>query len=156
MAGGTPPLTAEAPPRLRLTDTPDPATQGRILQALIASNEARAGPSARQPLAILLEDQQTGETMGGLFGRTAWRWLTIETLFIPPPLRAAGLGRRLVAQAEAEAIRRDCIGAWVDTFSHQAPGFYECLGYRRFAGMEDHPPGYHRIFLRKPLGSAAG
>ena len=146
-------MTAGAP--LRLTDTLDPAVQGRIVQALIAANEAAAGPSSRQPLAILVEDPETGEATGGLFGRTAWRWLAIETLFVPPPLRAAGLGRRLVAQAEAEALRRGCLGAWVDTFSHQAPGFYQGLGYRRFGEIEDHPPGHRRIFLRKRLGPTA-
>ena len=39
---------------------------------------------------------------------------------------------------------RDCRGAWLDTFSFQARGFYERLGYRLFGG-------HHRIILTKTL-----
>ena len=51
--------------------------------------------------------------------------------------------------AEQEAIRRNCIGALVDTYSYQAQGFYEKLGYCRFGEVADCPPGHSRIFLEK-------
>jgi ribosomal protein S18 acetylase RimI-like enzyme len=65
-------------------------------------------------------------------------------------LRGRGVGRELMAQAEALAHERDCHSAWLDTFSFQAPGFYEKLGYQEF-GRLDYPPDHHRCFIRKRL-----
>ena len=64
-------------------------------------------------------------------------------------MRGAGFGRQLVGRAEQEAIVRGCQGAWLETFSFQAPGFYERLGYRVFAVLEDNPPGHMRLFMTK-------
>ena len=140
---------ARARPRLTLTGTPEAAAHGAILTPLIDHNVQRAGPHGRTPLAVLIEYPETGEVLGGLWGRTSWRWLTIETLFVPETHRAAGLGSEAVALAELEAVRRGCVGAWVDTHSFQAPRFYEKLGYRPFGAIEDYPPGHSRIFLQK-------
>ena len=42
--------------------------------------------------------------------------------------------------AEREAIRRGCRGAWLDTYSFQARGFYERLGYTIFGTIDNiHP-----------------
>lgn len=43
----------------------------------------------------------------------------------------------MLLQAEQEAIARGCRGAWLDTYSFQARGFYERLGYAVF-GILDH------------------
>jgi hypothetical protein len=39
----------------------------------------------------------------------------------------------------------------VDTFSFQAPGFYEKLGYRTFGRLDDFPAPYHRVWMTKAL-----
>jgi hypothetical protein len=48
-------------------------------------------------------------------------------------------------------MRRGCVGVWLDTFSFQARGFYEKLGYRVFGEVADYPPGHTRHFLKKSL-----
>lgn len=136
---------------LLLTDTPDPAARETILRGLDGFSLAQDLPvSSARPLAILLCEADGGIS-GGLWGRTDWQWLSIELLFVPERLRGAGLGARLVRQAEEEALRRGCRGALVNTFSFQAPGFYERLGYRAFGILDDCPPGHRRISLQKPL-----
>ena len=57
--------------------------------------------------------------------------------------------------AEEEAIRRGCVGAWLDTHSFQARPFYEKLGYTVFGVLENFPPGHTRYYLRKSLAPAA-
>jgi ribosomal protein S18 acetylase RimI-like enzyme len=57
----------------------------------------------------------------------------------------------LVEFAESCARERGCIGAWVDTFSFQAPGFYERLGYRQFGELPFYPDDQRRIFFSKIL-----
>jgi GNAT superfamily N-acetyltransferase len=103
-----------------------------------------------RPLAVLLQDP-AGADIGGLWGRTARGWLHMDTPFVPDALRGAGLGSRLVRMAEAEAERRGNRGAWLDTFSFQARGFYERLGYSVFGTLEDYPPGHRRHYLCKRL-----
>jgi GNAT superfamily N-acetyltransferase len=143
-------------PEIVFTDSPDAAAREPILRALIAYSEEQSRPMDARPLAALLKDPGTGAVIGGLWGRTAWGWLHMDTLYVPDALRRAGIGARLVALAEEEATRRGCLGAWLDTFSFQARGFYEYLGYRVFGTIEDQPPGHARHFLQKPLGRTAG
>jgi GNAT superfamily N-acetyltransferase len=75
----------------------------------------------------------------------------VELLFVPKEYRGAGLGTELMRLAEEEARRRGCRGAWLDTFSFQARGFYERLGYSVFGTIGDHPPGHSRFFMKKAL-----
>ena len=87
-------------------------------------------------------------------GRTSFDWLQIELLFVPAALRGQAIGRGLMAEAERIAVTRGCHGAWLDTFSFQARGFYEALGYELLATLPDHPRGEARHFLRKLLPPA--
>jgi GNAT superfamily N-acetyltransferase len=138
-----------------LTDEPDPDAREVILNRLVRFNVERVGSNDWQPLAVLITDRCTGETIGGLWGRTSSKWLFVELLFIPEAHRGSGSGASLMRQAEEEAIRRGCIGAWLDTFSYQAPGFYERLGYTVFGTIEGYPPGHNRFFFQKRLVPAA-
>lgn len=137
-------------PEITVTDDPPPEARAAILSGLVGFNQGLAGPSERRPLAVLLRDSG-GDVLGGLIGATAWGWLSIELLYVPEALRGRNLGARLIGTAEEEALRRGCRQALVDTYSFQAPDFYQRLGYRVFGQLEDFPPGYRRYFLRKVL-----
>jgi GNAT superfamily N-acetyltransferase len=143
-------------PEIVFTDSPDGAARDPILRALIAYSEGQSCPMDARPVAALLRDPAGDAIVGGLWGRTAWGWLHMDTLYVPDALRGQGIGARLVRMAEEEAIRRGCLGAWLDTFSFQARGFYERLGYRVFGTIENQPPGHARHFLQKPFGATAG
>ncbi len=106
------------------------------------------------PLAVLARDE-AGAMLGGLLGHTSGGWLSIDVLWLPAELRGAGLGARLMADAEAEARRRGCVGAHVNTGSFQAPGFYERLGYVVCGVIEDYPRGHRRITFSKRLDGTA-
>ncbi|RKK01676.1 GNAT family N-acetyltransferase [Pseudoroseomonas wenyumeiae] len=136
-------------PGLVLTSEPDEAAYPAILHPLVALNVSKVGDHERTPLGVLIQDPLTGQVTGGLWGRTSWKWLTIELLFVPEVYRGQGLGSAVMQLAEKEAIRRGCIGAWLDTHSFQAPGFYEKQGFERFGLIDDYPPGHSRIFFRK-------
>jgi GNAT superfamily N-acetyltransferase len=134
-----------------LTDKPASEAREAILDRLIRFNAEQAGPSQWRPLAVLLSDRGTGGTVGGLWGQTYWNWLFVELLFVPEVCRGSGIGSSLLRQAEDEAIRRGCVGAWLDTFSYQAPGFYARLGYSLFGTIEEYPTGHNRFFFKKRL-----
>jgi hypothetical protein len=56
--------------------------------------------------------------------------------------------------AEAEAVRRGCKHARLDTFSFQALGFYQKLGYIEFGRLSGHSGCFDRHFLYKALHPA--
>ena len=74
----------------------------------------------------------------------------IRGVWINPDLRGQGLGRELMRAVEAEAHRRGCAKAALDTYSWQAVGFYLRLGYVEF-GVLDYPNGQRRHYLTKDL-----
>lgn len=139
-----------APPTLVVIEADARADREIILDELAAFEEAAAGPLALKPLAVLLKDER-GATVGGLIGRSVYRWLIVELLFVPEAQRGRGLGAAVMAEAERVARARGCVGIWLDTYSFQAPDFYRKLGFEPFGRIDGHPPGATRHFLLKRL-----
>lgn len=142
---------SEKPPSLVVPETPDRADHDIIYARLVEFEADKAGPPEILPLAVLLKDE-VGTTIGGLWGTSVFRWLVVSLVFIPERCRGDGFGTKIMAEAERIAKERGCIGIWLDTYSFQAPAFYERLGFERFGAVDDHPPGRSRIFMRKRLG----
>lgn len=135
---------------LHVAETPTDGDREAILAPLRAYNIAQAGDLRFKPVAILLRDE-SGNRVGGLWGKCAYDWLFVEYLAVPESYRRANYGSQLMAQAEAIARAHGCVGIWLDTFSFQARGFYEKLGFELFGAIEDFPVGHQRFFLRKRL-----
>lgn len=135
-------------PRLVVPDEPLEADRLAILTPLIAFNDAHTLRGSVGPLAVLIKDHSS-TTIGGLWGFTSFDWLQIELLFVPEARRGASIGTRIVQMAETLAAERGCIGASLDTYSFQARGFYEKLGYTLMGTIPDCPPGGARHFLQK-------
>jgi len=139
-------------PKITLTDAPTPQMRQAIVEPLVEFNHSRIGkPETYRPLVILLSHPESDDIVGGLYGSTAFSHLWIDLLFVPESVRGLGIGRKLMTQAEAEAMRRGCRAAALDTFSFQARGFYERLGYSVFGVLNDCPPGHSRFYLTKQL-----
>jgi GNAT superfamily N-acetyltransferase len=119
-----------------------------ILKNIHEANVAALGPSEMKGLRLVLQDRD-GKPLGGLWGRTSFRWLFIELLAVPDSLRGRGLGTELLARAEAEAKARGCIGAWLDTFTALSRRLYERCGFKVIGAIPDYPPGNTRVFMTK-------
>lgn len=92
------------------------------------------------------------KTVGGIVVSFRWGAMHIETLWIDEALRNKGWGKRLIEEAEKEAVRRKCHLSYTDTFSWQAPQFYEKLGYTLFGKLHDYPRGNALSYYVKRLG----
>ena len=134
----------------RIIDQQDPRIEA-VGQGLAMHNEAAVGPSDRQILAVLAETRD-GALIGGLSGYTAWGWLYTQWLWVSPDHRGKGIAGSLLDRAEAEAGRRGCKGAHLDTFSSHALGLYQRQGYRTFGEIPDFVNGETRRFLTKRWG----
>ncbi len=108
-------------------------------------------PSDAQGLTLIAEENGT-DLVGGLIGATSYGWLLVKALWVDLQMRGRGLGQDLMQFAECQAAERGCHSAWLDTSSEQAARFYERLGYRTFAMLENGPslaPEGHRRWLMK-------
>jgi len=113
-------------------------------------NVAMTGLTEYHPVVVLLRDADD-EVVGGALGNIWGGWLHVRALWVAEPLRHQGHGKALLARAEQFARERGCRGVHLDTFSFQAPAFYQKLGYEVFATLEDFPAGHTQYFLRKRL-----
>jgi N-acylglucosamine-6-phosphate 2-epimerase len=141
--------------RLILKHERDVVASDYVTERLIAFNTSQCGlmqdeERTGRPLSVQLLDEH-GAIVGGLFGSTQWDWLHIGVLWVAEELRGKGYGTRLVGDAEVEAKRRGCRHVRLGTFSFQARGFYEKLGYRVVGELEGYPPGHTDYLMRKDL-----
>jgi GNAT superfamily N-acetyltransferase len=134
-----------------LDDQADGEAKAAAGAALYRHNVEQTGIADRLPIGASLSDPGTATVLGGLWGRTELGLLVLDMLFLPADLRGDGFGARLLAVVEAEARRRGCVRALVETSSFQAPGFYERHGYEEFGRVQFGIGGHARIFFRKRL-----
>jgi GNAT superfamily N-acetyltransferase len=124
-----------------------------VASNLHAFNASRIGTFAVQPLSLVAIKR--GELIGGVLAQTGAGWVQVDMLWVTEDRRGFGIGRALLAAAEAEAQRRGCRGALLDTFDWQAEPFYRKQGYEVLGRLEDYPyPGHVRTYMRKTLTRA--
>jgi len=129
---------------------PQPDETAQLRAGLMAYNESRVGPAEVQRFAVYLRDSQN-TIRGGLVGFLAWKWLSVELLWVDETLRGQGYGSSILAQAEALARDAGCIGCRLDTYEFQAKPFYEKLGYVAFAVHEGYPANTRTYYMQKAL-----
>ena len=140
-----------AQPKLIVTEHPRQEHRDEIFRLLLDYNTSKVGPAVVEPLAITLQDPENDAIIGGLWGESYYDWLFINFLIVPDIFRKRGVGSALMKKAEEIAANRGCLGIRLDTFSFQAPAFYEKLGYRRHGRLVNHPKGHERIYYFKDL-----
>ncbi len=89
--------------------------------------------------------------VGGIKACTVENHFFISWLYVDDKYRAQGIGRDLMKHAEMMAKQKNCIKAFVDTMSFQAPEFYERLGFEEIVRITDFYQGYDRIFYSKMI-----
>ena len=135
---------------IKLTLDPDKDAVTRLASQLIAYNRSQVFEGAPRNLLFSIENVE-GELMAGLSGHIYYSWLFVELLWVAESVRKCGYGTRLLRQAEEYAREHGCHAVWLDTFSFQARGFYEKLGYTVFGELPEYPGEHCRYFLWKKL-----
>ena len=141
-------MSASSPLSLRRETEPSAETAGAIVRGLDDYNSG-FWPGGNWEAEFLVGRDEAGVVQSGMKYVAALEWLFVNWLWVAAPYRRSGEGSRLMQAAEAEARARGCRGAFLDTFSFQAPGFYEKLGYSEFGRITDFPKGFDRIWLMK-------
>ena len=147
----TPTPAARRPAGLELRVEDDPAAADvALLDERVAAftlAATRLGPPL--PLAVFARDG--GEVVGGVHG---WTWggcCELVALWVRPSRRRQGLGRALLAEAEAAARRRECRQVVLFTHDGQYPTLYHHAGYELVGQVDDYPAGGAAFWFRKRL-----
>ena len=121
-----------------------------VRASLAQFNLEHVGEDGHTPLN-LVEYDADGKVIGGLLGGTYWGWMYVDILWVDESHRRQGIGTKLLAQSEQEAIRRGCHHVHLDTMSWQAPEFYKKHGYTVIGILPDIPSGNQKYLLMKAL-----
>lgn len=113
-------------------------------------NTQQAGPENSHMICYMLQNEE-GASLGGIIAMVHWEWLYINLMWINDEFRGQGYGSQLMEVAEAEGIQHGAKHAYLDTFTFQAPGFYEKLGYSIVGELPDFPEGHTRFYMKKEL-----
>jgi GNAT superfamily N-acetyltransferase len=117
---------------------------------LYEHNSAKTRQNDGQLFGFFIRNEQR-EIIAGLSGWTWAQACQIQTLWVHESLRGQGYGERLLQAAEEEAHARGCKIIFLESYSFQAPAFYQKHGYQLAYQLEDFPPGHQYNFLIKRL-----
>ena len=126
------------------------AVSRKLWNGLLRYNRKTAGPFRYTRTVLSVRDGKGG-LLGGLILQSYWQESYVELLWLSARARRAGFGSQLLKEAERRAQRRGSRLIHLNTYSFQAPGFYERQGYQRFGGMSGSPQGESRHFYVKRL-----
>jgi len=111
------------------------------------------GPSKNVPVHLVLKAED-GTIMGGLSATIFYLRARcyIDRLWIHESLRGLDYGTKLMNAIEEKVKLENCNIILVDTFSFQAPRFYEKLGYQVYGKLDDYPSvGLSSFYYQKRL-----
>lgn len=131
-------------------EKPEEAAWGKIGQGVHEYNLQEAGDLNFQRICFVLQNPE-GDILGGVIGEIYWEWFYLDLMWIQEDLRGNGYGEQLLNAVEEEAKQKGAKQVFLDTFSFQAPGFYQKFGYQVFGELPDFPPGHQRFYLTKEL-----
>ena len=136
--------------RIELEPSPAPEALQTIYDGLQRHNEGFAPGGGDSIFAVFLRGED-GRILGGIIAKAGRGWLKIGAAWVDASVRGQGFGRQLMETAETEGIQLNCYSAYLDTFSFQAPEFYQKCGYAIFGTLEGFPDHHKRYFMRKRL-----
>ncbi len=135
---------------LQVSDDPAAADIAFLESKINQHNADVTGHHDGRMLAIFLRDDR-GAIRAGLSGHTWGGCAEVKWLWVRAAERRSGIGSRLLAAAEREALARGCRQIVLSTHGFQAPAFYQKHGYTVCGEFPGYPIGGSQIFLRKTL-----
>ncbi|MEK4971030.1 GNAT family N-acetyltransferase [Niallia sp. FSL R7-0648] len=124
-----------------------------IRRKLVAYNMEQLPEKLKSPyenISFVVKDDE-GIIKAGITGHMFWQHMHIDFLWVDTSVRKKGYGSELLAKMEQAALEKACTFIYLDTFSFQAPAFYEKHGYEVFGTLDNFSEGVKQYFLQKRL-----
>jgi GNAT superfamily N-acetyltransferase len=137
-------------PALVIEDSPSAADLALLEERVAAAAIETAQLGKEQEFGIFARDRD-GHVVAGVSGIVWGGCCELQALWVDESLRNRGIGRALMAGAEAEARRRGCTLVAFHAYDLLARGLYERLGYETVGVIENLPTGSAARWYRKRL-----
>lgn len=125
----------------------------KVWNGIIEYNKT-TGPMLAYPpyerLSILLKNENN-DIVAGILSKIYLKSNFVEVFWIDESIRRMGFGSKLLSEIERISKDKGCSFIHLDTFSFQALGFYQKMGYSMFATLDDYPDDIKRYYLKKFL-----
>lgn len=137
--------------KIEVVDNPSSKDAAVIYDGLSEFNEPHFPNLDVKTIGCFIRDDNE-RVIGGLTAKTLLTSLHVDFLWLSDSLRGTGAGSSLLSKIESEALKYGAERVYVDTYSFQAPGFYEKHGFREVGRYSDYPRvGVDKIFYTKKL-----
>ena len=123
-----------------------------VSSGVFTHGRALARDGNAQPIACLV--REGGHVVAGGSGRTEYERLFVSYLWVTERLRCKGIGHQVLAELEAQAARRGCKDALIETLSDRVAEFYARCGYAPVASVSRYVgPFTKHILVKTPLSA---
>ncbi|MFW9993944.1 MAG: GNAT family N-acetyltransferase [Candidatus Odinarchaeota archaeon] len=102
-------------------------------------------------ISLVLKNKE-GTIIGGVITSMVSRVMHLEVLWVDRTYRGRGYGKDLVLQAERIGAEKGYTASQTWSFSFQAPGFYQSIGYKVLGIFDGYTDGITEYVLMKKLG----
>jgi ribosomal protein S18 acetylase RimI-like enzyme len=121
-------LPSSEPYLLEFTDELESKGEMMLLNGINSYGREKKGMSQIELFGIFLKDIH-GKRVGGLSGMFCYGCMHIDMLWIDGSVRGNGWGKKIVEEAETQALKRGCNFATLETMDWEALPFYQKLGF---------------------------
>ncbi|OED45108.1 hypothetical protein ACH42_05755 [Endozoicomonas sp. (ex Bugula neritina AB1)] len=122
-----------------------------ICNGLNDYNKKEFKGAEERKLAFYLKDKSRS-IIGGLTAKTAFSIIYVKYFWVSEAVRGKGYGTELLNELEQYATQHGVERILLDTYSFQAPLFYEKSGFIEVSRLHDYPKkGVDKIFYSKNI-----
>lgn len=139
---------------IEITTNPNDSDAKTISKGIIDFNHLKVPdlePLEAEVKFFVFAKNEESIVIGGVRATCFWNTMHIELLWLSEECRGKGIGKALIDSAENFAIEHNCEKVFVETTSWQAKPFYEKVGYKHIATLNDRPKGHASHYLTKDL-----
>lgn len=121
-----------------------------MVDGMLSYHASKGHPRKTEQFSIIIKTSHN-KLVGTIIVSFLWNGMHIDSLWIKESLRNHDWGSKLLNLAEKEGVKRGCSIAYTDTFSWQAPQFYEKQGYKLYGKLDDFPEKNTLFYYYKKL-----
>lgn len=139
---------------IEITTKPNASDAKAISKGIMDFNQLKVPdlePIEAEVKFFVFARNELSAVIGGVRATCFWNTMHIELLWLSEECRGKGIGKALIVSAENFAKEHNCEKVFVETTSWQAKPFYEKVGYKHIATLNDRPKGHASHYLTKDL-----